>query len=126
MKQVRFERMGAFAYSHESGTYAYTHYQDEIEPEVKQERLDALMRAQARVSADLNAAKEGQVFKTIIDREEEDYYVGRTQFDSPEVDPEMLITKEQPLAIGSFYPVRVTGADEYDLFGEVVTATEKQ
>ena len=126
VKQVRFERMGAFAYSHESGTYAFTHYQDEIEPEVKQERLDALMRAQARVSADLNAAKEGQVFKTIIDREEEDYYVGRTQFDSPEVDPEMLITKEQPLAIGSFYPVRVTGADEYDLFGEVVTATEKQ
>ena len=125
VKQVRFERMGAFAYSHEAGTYAYTHYQDEIEPEVKQERLDALMRAQARVSADLNAAKEGQVFKTIIDREEEDYYVGRTQFDSPEVDPEMLITKEQPLKIGSFYPVRVTGADEYDLFGEVVAATEK-
>ena len=125
VKQVRFERMGAFAYSHEAGTYAYTHYQDEIEPEVKQERLDALMRAQARVSADLNAAKEGQVFKTIIDREEEDYYVGRTQFDSPEVDPELLLTKEQPLKIGSFYPVRVTGAGEYDLFGEVVTSTEK-
>ena len=125
VKQVRFERMGAFAYSHEAGTYAYTHYQDEIDPEVKQDRLDALMRAQARVSAELNAAKEGQVFKTIIDREEEDYYVGRTQFDSPEVDPEMLITKEQPLTIGSFYPVRVTGADDYDLFGEVVTATEK-
>ena len=125
VKQVRFERMGAFAYSHEAGTYAYTHYQDEIAPEVKQDRLDALMRAQARVSADLNAAKEGQVFKTIIDREEEDYYVGRTQFDSPEVDPELLLTKEQPLKIGSFYPVRVTGADEYDLFGEVVTSTEK-
>lgn len=125
VKQVRFERMGAFAYSHEAGTYAYTHYQDEIDPEVKQERLDALMRAQARVSADLNAAKEGQIFKTIIDREEEDYYVGRTQFDSPEVDPELLLTKEQPLEIGSFYPVRVTGADEYDLFGEVVTSKEK-
>lgn len=125
VKQVRFERMGAFAYSHEAGTYAYTHYQDEIEQEVKQDRLDALMRAQERVSADLNAAKEGQVFKTIIDREEEDYYVGRTQFDSPEVDPELLLTKEQPLKIGSFYPVRVTGADEYDLFGEVVTSTEK-
>ena len=125
VKQVRFERMGAFAYSHEAGTYAYTHYQDEIEQEVKQDRLDALMRAQERVSADLNAAKEGQVFKTIIDREEEDYYVGRTQFDSPEVDPELLLTKEQPLKIGSFYPVRVTGADEYDLFGEVVTSIEK-
>ena len=125
VKQVRFERMGAFAYSHEAGTYAYTHYQDEIDPEVKQERLDALMRAQARVSADLNAAKEGQIFKTIIDREEEDYYVGRTQFDSPEVDPELLITKERPLEIGAFYPVRVTGADEYDLFGEVATSTEK-
>ena len=124
VKQVRFERMGAFAYSHEAGTYAYTHYQDEIEPEVKQDRLDALMRVQARVSADLNAAKEGQVFKTIIDREEDDYFVGRTQFDSPEVDPEMLIGKDKPLEIGSFYDVRVTGADEYDLFGEVATTME--
>ena len=125
VKQVRFERMGAFAYSHEAGTYAYTHYQDEIEQEVKQDRLDALMRAQERVSAALNEAKVGQVFKTIIDREEEDYYVGRTQFDSPEVDPEMLITKKKPLEIGSFYNVCVTGSEDYDLYGEVVHSTEK-
>ncbi|MCI6523563.1 MAG: 30S ribosomal protein S12 methylthiotransferase RimO [bacterium] len=125
VKQVRFERMGAFAYSHEAGTYAYTHYQDEIEQEVKQDRLDALMRAQERVSAALNEAKMGQVFKTIIDREEEDYYVGRTQFDSPEVDPEMLITKKKPLEIGSFYNVCVTGSEDYDLYGEVVHSTEK-
>lgn len=125
VKQVRFERMGAFAYSHEAGTYAYTHYQDEIEQEVKQDRLDALMRAQERVSAALNEAKVGQVFKTIIDREEEDYYVGRTQFDSPEVDPEMLITKKKPLEIGSFYNVCVTGSEDYDLYGEVAHSTEK-
>lgn len=125
VKQVRFERMGAFAYSHEAGTYAYTHYQDEIEQEVKQDRLDALMRAQERVSAALNETKVGQVFKTIIDREEEDYYVGRTQFDSPEVDPEMLITKKKPLEIGSFYNVCVTGSEDYDLYGEVVHSTEK-
>lgn len=125
VKQVRFERMGAFAYSHEAGTYAYTYYQDEIEQEVKQDRLDALMRAQERVSAALNEAKVGQVFKTIIDREEEDYYVGRTQFDSPEVDPEMLITKKKPLEIGSFYNVCVTGSEDYDLYGEVVHSTEK-
>ena len=125
VKQVRFERMGAFAYSHEAGTYAYTHYQDEIGQEVKQDRLDALMRAQERVSAALNEAKVGQVFKTIIDREEEDYYVGRTQFDSPEVDPEMLITKKKPLEIGSFYNVCVTGSEDYDLYGEVVHSTEK-
>ncbi len=125
VKQVRFERMGAFAYSHEAGTYAYTHYQDEIDPEVKQDRLDALMRAQEHVSAELNAAKEGQIFKTIIDREEEDYYVGRTQFDSPEVDPEMLIVKDKPLEMGSFYNVRVTGSEDYDLYGEVVPSTEK-
>ena len=126
VKQVRFERMGAFAYSHEAGTYAYTHYQDEIAQAVKQDRLDALMRAQKRVSAALNEAKVGQRFKTIIDREEEDYYVGRTQFDSPEVDPEMLIAKDKPLEIGAFYDVRVTGAEEYDLYGEVVSSTVKR
>lgn len=126
VKQVRFERMGAFAYSHEEGTYAFTHYQDEIDPTVKQDRLDALMRAQERVSTALNEAKVGQHFKTIIDREEEDYYVGRTQFDSPEVDPEMLIAKDKPLEIGAFYDVRVTSAEVYDLYGEVVPSVVKE
>ena len=88
VKDIRFERMGAFAYSHEEGTYAYQHYKDEIPQEVKQDRLDYLMRVQEGISADVNASKVGQTFRVIVDREEEDFYVGRTQYDSPEVDPE--------------------------------------
>ena len=83
VKRARFERMGAFAYSHEVGTYAYKHYEDDVPEEVKQERLDALMRAQEKISAEINAAKVGQELKVIVDREEEDLNVGRTQFDSP-------------------------------------------
>ena len=86
VKDIRFERMGAFAYSHEEGTYAYQHYKDEIPQEVKQDRLDYLMRVQEGISADVNASKVGQTFRVIVDREEEDFYVGRTQYDSPEVD----------------------------------------
>ena len=85
VKDIRFERMGAFAYSHEEGTYAYQHYKDEIPQEVKQDRLDYLMRVQEGISADVNASKVGQTFRVIVDREEEDFYVGRTQYDSPEV-----------------------------------------
>lgn len=83
VKDIRFERMGAFAYSHEEGTYAYQHYKDEIPQEVKQDRLDYLMRVQEGISADVNASKVGQTFRVIVDREEEDFYVGRTQYDSP-------------------------------------------
>ena len=120
VKRARFERMGAFAYSHEVGTYAYKHYEDAVPEEVKQERLDALMRAQEKISAEINAAKVGQELKVIVDREEEDFYVGRTQFDSPEVDPEMLISKERPLELGQFYQVRVTDAQAFDLYGSVL------
>lgn len=120
VKRARFERMGAFAYSHEVGTYAYKHYEDDVPEEVKQERLDALMRAQEKISAEINAAKVGQELKVIVDREEEDFYVGRTQFDSPEVDPEMLISKERPLELGQFYQVRVTDAQAFDLYGSVL------
>ena len=120
VKRARFERMGAFAYSHEVGTYAYKHYEDDVLEEVKQERLDALMRAQEKISAEINAAKMGQELKVIVDREEEDFYVGRTQFDSPEVDPEMLISKERPLELGQFYQVRVTDAQAFDLYGSVL------
>ena len=98
VKDIRFERMGAFAYSHEEGTYAYQHYKDEIPQEVKQDRLDYLMRVQEGISADVNASKVGQTFRVIVDREEEDFYVGRTQYDSPEVDPEILISKDTPLS----------------------------
>ena len=120
VKRARFERMGAFAYSHEVGTYAYKHYEDDVLEEVKQERLDAMMRAQEKISAEINAAKVGQELKVIVDREEEDFYVGRTQFDSPEVDPEMLISKERPLELGQFYQVRVTDAQAFDLYGSVL------
>ena len=96
VKDIRFERMGAFAYSHEEGTYAYQHYKDEIPQEVKQDRLDYLMRVQEGISADVNASKVGQTFRVIVDREEEDFYVGRTQYDSPEVDPEILISRILP------------------------------
>lgn len=120
VKRARFERMGAFAYSHEVGTYAYKHYEDDVPEEVKQERLDALMRVQEKISAEINAAKVGQELKVIVDREEEDFYVGRTQFDSPEVDPEMLISKERPLELGQFYQVRVTDAQAFDLYGSVL------
>lgn len=115
VKDIRFERMGAFAYSHEEGTYAYQHYKDEIPQEVKQDRLDYLMRVQEGISADVNASKVGQTFRVIVDREEEDFYVGRTQYDSPEVDPEILISKDTPLSPGSFYQVKVIDAQAFDL-----------
>ena len=120
VKDIRFERMGAFAYSHEEGTYAYQHYKDEIPQEVKQDRLDYLMRVQEGISADVNASKVGQNFRVIVDREEEDFYVGRTQYDSPEVDPEILISKDTPLSPGSFYQVKVIDAQAFDLYGKVL------
>ena len=120
VKDIRFERMGAFAYSHEEGTYAYQHYKDEIPQEVKQDRLDYLMRVQEGISADVNASKVGHTFRVIVDREEEDFYVGRTQYDSPEVDPEILISKDTPLSPGSFYQVKVIDAQAFDLYGKVL------
>lgn len=120
VKTVRLERMGAFAYSHEEGTYSYKHYQDDVDDEIKQERLDYLMRIQERISADINNAKIGQTLKVIIDREEDDFYVGRSEFDSPEVDPEILISKEKKLTLGEFYQVRIDDAQAFDLYGEIV------
>lgn len=119
VKKIRFERMGAFAYSHEEGTYSFKHYTDEIASEIKQDRLDYLMRIQEGISADINAAKVGQIFKVLVDREEDDFYVGRTEFDSPEVDPEILIYKEQPLVSGQFYKVKIEDAQAFDLYGKV-------
>ena len=101
-------------------TYAYQHYKDEIPQEVKQDRLDYLMRVQEGISADVNASKVGQTFRVIVDREEEDFYVGRTQYDSPEVDPEILISKDTPLSPGSFYQVKVIDAQAFDLYGKVL------
>ncbi len=113
---ARFERMGAFAYSEEDGTYSALHYQDDVDPDVKQYRLDKLMRIQQNISAEIEESKIGQIMRVIIDREEGDWYIGRTEFCSPEVDPEVLIPKEERLLIGKFYMVRVTNAEEFDLY----------
>ena len=113
---ARFERMGAFAYSEEDGTYSAKHYQDDVPVDVKQARLDRLMRIQQNISAEIEAAKIGQTMKVIIDRTEGDWYVGRSEFCSPEVDPEVLIPIHEPLTIGSFYDVKITDAEEFDLY----------
>lgn len=120
VQDERFERMGAFAYSHEEGTYSFKNYKDNISPEIKQQRLDALMNLQESISADVNASKIDKNLKVIIDREEDDFYVGRSEYDSPEVDPEILISKEQPLMVGQFYTVRITDSQAFDLYGAVV------
>lgn len=117
VREVRFDRMGAFAYSEEEGTYAAQHYADDVPPEVKQARLDKLMRVQQRISAELGQEKVGRRLKTVIDRCEGDYFIGRTEFDSPEVDGEVLIAASEGLSIGSFYDVLITDADEFDLYG---------
>ena len=119
VKQARFERMGAFAYSQEEGTYAAEHFADDIPADVKQSRLDEIMELQEQISLEVNEAKVGSTMRVIIDSEDEEYYVGRTEFDSPEVDPEVLIAKKQPLTIGEFYDVTITEALPYELIAEV-------
>lgn len=114
---ARFERMGAFAYSEEDGTYSARHYQDDVPADVKQTRLDRLMRLQQHISAEIEAEKVGKTLRVIVDRMEGDWYVARSEFCSPEVDPEVLIPKSDgTLTIGAFYEVRVTGAEEFDLY----------
>jgi ribosomal protein S12 methylthiotransferase len=122
VREERFERMGAFAYSEEEGTYSAEHYPDDVPAEVKQERLDRLMALQEEISADVEAAKVGTTMKVIVDRREGDYYVARTEFCSPEVDPEVLIpANERRLIVGNFYNVLITGSDDYDLFATTNT-----
>ena len=118
VRETRFERMGAFAYSEETGTYAAQHLEDTIPDEVKHDRLDKLMALQEEISQEIQDEKVGQTLRVIIDREDEDYYIGRTQWDSPEVDPEVLITKEQPLTIGNFYDVAITQALPFELIAK--------
>ena len=121
VRKARFDRMGAFAYSEEEGTFAAKEYEDKIPQEVKQARLDELMSIQQGISAELGATKVGQRMKVIIDRSENNYYVGRTEFDSPEVDPEVLIERNgQTLLIGNFYQVEIVSSDDFDLFGQIV------
>lgn len=119
VQRQRFDRMGAFAYSHEDGTYGFKKYEDNVPEEVKQARVEELMGVQQIISSQLNAAKVGQTLKVIIDREDEEFYVGRTEFDSPEVDGEVLISKDIKLQKGQFCMVEITGAEEFDLYGKV-------
>lgn len=118
-QDVRFERMGAFAYSHEVGTYSYKNHQDDVGEEVKQQRLDTLMRLQQKISTEVQKEKVGKVFKVMLDREE-DFYIGRTEYDSPEVDPEVLVSKEQKLQPGKFYAARIESSEAFELYGKIV------
>lgn len=120
VREQRFERMGAFAYSEEESTYSALHYDDDVPEEVKQQRLDKLMALQQQISEEIEAEKVGKTFPVIIDRKEGNYYVGRTEFCSPEVDPEVLIpVKDKHLRVGNFYQVKMTDSDEFDLYGQV-------
>lgn len=119
VRDAKFDRMGAFAYSEEEGTYAQEHYDDVIPQEVKDARVSELMDIQEQISLELNEKKVGTVQRVIIDSEEDDYYVGRTQYDSPEVDPEVLIKKDKKLKTGEFYDVTIVEAMPFDLIGEV-------
>ena len=119
VKWARFERLGAFAYSHEEGTYAHKNYTDNIPDEIKQQRLGELMDIQQRIAAEINAAKTGSILKVIIDRKEGDYFIGRTEFDSPEVDPEVMIPADtKGVKVGEFYQATIVDATDFELFGE--------
>ncbi|MEZ3598382.1 MAG: 30S ribosomal protein S12 methylthiotransferase RimO [Paramuribaculum sp.] len=117
VREQRFERMGAFAYCEEEDTFAAKQFKDEIPESTRQKRLDQLMALQEEISSEINESKIGKVFRVIIDREEPDFYVGRTEFDSPEVDPEVLIEKKRPLKRGEFTEVRIVQSLPYELIG---------
>lgn len=122
VRWARFERMGAFAYSEEDDTYSATHYEDDVPENVKNGRLGRLMALQQQISAEIEAEKVGRTMEVVIDRKEGDYYVGRTEFCSPEVDPEVLIpAAERSLCTGHFYDVLITGAEEFDLYGTTLS-----
>jgi ribosomal protein S12 methylthiotransferase len=118
---ARFERMGAFAYSEEDGTYSEQHYKDDVPEDVKEARLSKLMMIQQKISAELEEKRVGSIMKVIIDRKEGDYYVGRTEYSSPEVDPEVLIpADEKTLVTGRFYDAKIVGSEEFDLYATTI------
>jgi len=119
VKAFRFDRLGVFPYSHEEDTPAYKNFEDSVPDQLKSERASVLMELQQEISLKLNEEKVGKAFKVLIDRKEEGYYVGRTQYDSPEVDNEVLIEEDTTLSIGHFYMVKITGAGEFDLYGSL-------
>lgn len=120
VREMKFERLGVFAYSHEEGTYAAEKLEDNLDEEVKQARADEIMEIQQYISAELNQQKIGKEYKVIIDSTEGEFMVGRTEYDSPEVDGEVLISSEKEVSKGDFVTVKITGAEDYDLYGEIV------
>jgi ribosomal protein S12 methylthiotransferase len=121
VEQSKFDRLGVFTYSHEENTHAHT-LNDTLTAEEKQNRADRVMEVQQDISLQLNQAKVGQTFKVMIDRKEKDYFIGRTEFDSPEVDNEVLLSaKDQYLSVGSFVQAKISKATEFDLYGDVVS-----
>lgn len=121
VRWAKFDRMGAFAYSEEEGTYSAEHYDDDIPQDVKERRLDELMALQQDISEELSQKKVGQILKVVIDRVEGEYYIGRTEFDSPEVDPEVLIpVSEKQLEVGEFYRAQITASDAFDLYATII------
>lgn len=118
ISKFKFDRLGVFAYSHEEDTYAFDNYQDDIPQSIKKARVSELMEIQQNISVELNSAKTGNVYKVIIDRREGDYFIGRTEFDSPEVDHEVLIAIEHNLKPGSFYNILITESTDFDLYGK--------
>ena len=119
VRDMRFERLGVFPYSHEEDTFAGEKYKDSIPQEVKQARADELMEIQQQIATEINAGKIGLTMKVVIDRLEGEYFIGRTEFDSPEVDGEVLISADLDLEIGNFYQVKITGSEDFDLYGVV-------
>jgi len=120
VKEFKFERLGVFTYSHEEGTYAGMKYKDDIPQSVKQQRADEIMQIQQDIQEELNSQKKGMTFRTLIDRREGKYFVGRTEHDSPEVDDEVLIPFDKCISTGEFYNVKITSVDLFDLFGEII------
>lgn len=119
VREMKFERLGVFPYSHEEDTYCDKHYPDDVAEEVKRERAERIMALQADISVALNNSLIGKTLRVLVDRWENGYYIGRTEYDSPEVDPEVLITTDEELKCGEFYEVEITGAEDYDLYGRV-------
>lgn len=117
IKEFRFDRLGAFTYSHEEGTTAHKKLNDDVPQKLKEERMSSLMELQQTIALELNESKINKVYNTIIDRKEGEYYVGRTEFDSPEVDQEVLIETDHNLKIGKFYGIKITRSFGFDLFG---------
>lgn len=115
--EFRFDRLGVFAYSHEEDTFSYNEYEDDITSAVKESRVADLMQIQQNISAELNEKSTGKTFKVLIDRTEGEFFIGRTEFDSPEIDQEVLIPLEHNLTIGNFYNILITKVSEFDLYG---------